>query len=698
MFIARPYILALLAALCLLSGCAHTMTQKDVPLEAASSPFEIFNGEYINTISMKEKPPASIAVLPFGGDPADWSLELADEDPPSIVRTGFYNQMASLPYRDQELNVTDARLERAGFFTAEETRKALESDPKRLGQALGVDAAVTGTVTHFDRVFAGLGSQVAVGCEVRMIDLRTGNLLWQAKHVSRGFAGGVSINPLGLALNAIASLWNLRQAQLHRETDNLFREMVSTIYVPTTLKENQPLPPSIALFAAVDGHKTFKAGDTVRFRLVGDPGNKALASVQGLEHSVALEPAAPATAKALRQEIMAKAKAERVENGLPFPPESEEEMASELAAMQVYEGSITVPEGFERQDAMATATLVSESGGLARRVLPGGLDFDAKAPGAPENLKAHPLDAKVNLAWDPVGDTDIAAYEIWAGGQATGGFEQVADSGAAKAVVGGLTNFEPVFFKIRAVDQAGNAGEFSQAIEALPSPEPGLAELPLPGPSLSGEIGQTVYLPAESGPYRVEGGVRVVPGGRLVIGPGAVLGFASGASLAVVGGEIAAYGRKNRPIRFRPLQAEAKPGSYGGLVLAEARSALLRHVNVSGARIGIAVRSCSPDMAGVVVTNSAQAGMHLGDGAAPSLTNSAIVGNLGMGGLVMEGSGLAPSIQSTIFDDNNAFDVQSYSRVTIDLSGNYWTRTDANRTLGKLRLEPALNTRPEAAP
>jgi hypothetical protein len=698
MSIARAYTIALLAALCLLSGCAHTMSQKEVPLEAASSPFEIFNGEYINTISIKERPPASIAVLPFGGDSSDWELELADEDPPSIVRTGFYNQMASLPYRDQELHVTDARLERAGFYTAEEVRQALENDPQALGQALGVDAAVTGTVTHFDRLYAGLGSQVAVGCDVRMIDLRTGNLLWQAKHVSRGFAGGVSINPLGLAMNAIASLWNLRQVQLYRETDNLFREMVSTIYVPTALKENQPLPPSIGLFAAVDGHKTFKAGDTVRFRLVGDPGNKALVSVQGLEQSVALEPATAATAKALREDIMSKAKAERVENGLPFPPESEEELSAELSSMQVYEGSLTAPEGFEQQNAIATATLVSESGGLARRVHPGGLDFDAKAPEAPANLAAHPLDAKVNLAWDPVRDTDLEAYEIWASSQATDGFKQIADSGAAKAVVGELVNFEPVYFKVRAVDNAGNAGDFSQAIETLPSPEPGLADLPLPGPSLSGEVAERVYLPAEAGPYRVEGDVRIVPGARLIIGPGAELGFASGASLTVAGGEIAAYGKKDRPIQIRPLQAGAKPGTYGGLVLEGAKSALLRHVTVSGARIGITIRSCSPDMAGVVVTQSAQAGMHLSDNAAPSMTDSAIVGNLGMGGLVMEGKGLAPCIQSTIFSDNNAFDVQSYSRVTIDLSGNYWTRTGAKRTLGKLRLEPALNTRPEAAP
>jgi hypothetical protein len=177
-----------------------------------------------------------------------------------------------------------------------------------------------------------------------------------------------------------------------------------------------------------------------------------------------------------------------------------------------------------------------------------------------------------------------------------------------------------------------------------------------------------------------------------------VLGFAAGAGLVVKGGELAVYGQEGRPVNMKPLEPGSKPGSHSGLTLDGARSALLRHVAVSGARVGITVKNSSPDMAGVKISGSSQAGLHLLDNAAPSVTNSAIEGNSGMGGLVIEGTGLAPSIRSSVFSQNQPFDVQSYARVIIDLSGNYWTSRDKHSTIGNLRLEPALETRPEAVP
>jgi hypothetical protein len=497
-----------------------------------------------------------------------------------------------------------------------------------------------------------------------------------------------------MVVNALASLWNLRQVQLYRETDNLFREMAATIHVPPELEQERIRPPAIAMFSALDAERVHRAGDTVRFRVVGDAGAGAVVDVEGIEETVTLRPAPEATARVLRSDILEAAKAERIAGGLPYPPEAEEELAAELARMHVYEGELTVPENFERRNATATATLISKNGGLSRSAHPGGLDFDSRPPPAPEGLEAESFDAKARLSWRPVEDDGLAGYEIFTSPGALEGYEKHAESRSPVAMLPGLVNFSPLFVKVRAVDRAGNAGDFSRELKILPAPEP-LAG-PTPGALLSGEIAERVYLPAEAGPYRIEGALTVVPGGRLIIGPGAEIGFASGATLSVQGGGIAAYGQRYNPILFTPLDPDCKPGSYKGLELIRASGALLRHVRITGARVGVRIRDCSPDMTGVKVQNSAQAGLLLLDGAAPTVTNSSIVGNSGMGGLVIEGQGLAPRIQSTVFRENSAFDVQSYARVTIDLSGNYWA--DAGRALGDLRLEPTLESPPGAAP
>jgi hypothetical protein len=361
--------------------------------------------------------------------------------------------------------------------------------------------------------------------------------------------------------------------------------------------------------------------------------------------------------------------------------------------MQVYTGAFLVPAGFERSGAVATATLISEQGVPARMAHPGGLNFDGVPPPAVSGLQAEPLHEKVRLSWKPAPGGDVEFYEIFTSRGAGHAFTKAGESLSTEHVVKGLANFEKTFFKVRAVDDAGNRGPFGSAAEAMPAPEPGLAEHKIPGSVLSGEIKGKVYVPAESGPYRIDGRLSVPPGSAMIVGPGAVLRFSSGAELAVQG-EIAVYGKPGAPVRITPLDPDSGPGAYGGIVLDGAGRALFRHVRITGARVGMTVKNSSPDMSGVFITDSSQAGLRLTDGASPIVTGSVIKDNKGQGGLVMEGEGLAPCIRNTVFGRNTAFDVQNYAPIMIDLSGNYWSGPP--KVLGKLEIEPKLGAPPEA--
>ena len=95
----------------------------------------------------------------------------------------------------------------------------------------------------------------------------------------------------------------------------------------------------------------------------------------------------------------------------------------------------------------------------------------------------------------------------------------------------------------------------------------------------------------------------------------------------------------------------------------------------------------------------AQAGLLLDDGARPVVTCSRIAGNAGMGGVVAQGAGLAPSLTSTSFTGNEPFDVQNFSPVELDLAGNWWGGAATGPSiLGPARTAPALDFPPADCP
>ncbi len=189
----------------------------------------IFEGEYKASPLLRTHPPKLVAVLPFEGNPDEWEFAPSGIDPVKVLRRGFYNHLSSLPFKDMELHEIDKRLSKAGMLDPVLLRMAMQLEPQRVCQVLGVDAVILGKVTHFDRMYFGLASQAAVGCEVRMLDCKTGRELWHASHVSRGTSAGFSLTPVGWAMDAVNSIWNLREDELLSQTDALFRDMVVTI-------------------------------------------------------------------------------------------------------------------------------------------------------------------------------------------------------------------------------------------------------------------------------------------------------------------------------------------------------------------------------------------------------------------------------------------------------------------------------------
>ena len=167
-------------------------------------------------------PPKSIAVLPFGNQ-----TESTDID--EIVRTNFYSHLSAQPYKDIELYEVDRKLKR---YNLRDYEKLDGASAKRLGRILHADAVVSGEVTEFNRVYAGIYSQMAVGASITVWDTRTGQKIWSDEHVTRNHEGGIPLAITDLALIGIRSGMNLTESEKIKTVDELSRHFTSRIPIP----------------------------------------------------------------------------------------------------------------------------------------------------------------------------------------------------------------------------------------------------------------------------------------------------------------------------------------------------------------------------------------------------------------------------------------------------------------------------------
>lgn len=219
----------------LVGGCATTKKKSGEPYEFKT---------YRLSPDLLRNPPRSVAVLPFSNSVKEsklliqnWRNVLDEEKRFDIeteqrrteeylqrmfVRRAFYKHFSIKPYRDRELIAVDQILKSHDIEWAEDLNTMT---PGELAAALEVDALVYGEITHLNRVYFGLYSEVAVGATVTMIDARTNEIVWQVKEIEKLRGGGAALSLTGLATSLLDATLNMRKIWVFRVADDLFRRV-----------------------------------------------------------------------------------------------------------------------------------------------------------------------------------------------------------------------------------------------------------------------------------------------------------------------------------------------------------------------------------------------------------------------------------------------------------------------------------------
>ncbi|MCK4469532.1 MAG: DUF799 family lipoprotein [Desulfobacterales bacterium] len=363
-----------------------------------------FKGTYKVDPYMEKHMPRTVAVLPFID-------ESKSQKGAEVVRRGFYNHVSSLPYKDMELFRVDHLLRKAGLADPVDIYK---TPPEKFKEILNVDAVIFGTISNFDKLFAGIYSQVSVGAEIKMYDTQ-GHSLWTGKHVARIHEGGISTTPVGIVASIIAAAMNVRDIQLLRACDDLFRDMVKTI--PAMKYAEALRKPRIEMLAQDSKGKPRKAGDIIRVALKGDSGMQAWFDMSGFKKGIDME---------------------EVELG-------------------GYVGSYRVVPGDNIKDIVVTGYLSDDAGNTTSRVdATRTVTLDTTPPNAPKNVIAAGRDNTVLLSWDKNTEDDLSGYIVYRSDTPLSGFKKIGQTEFAGLEDKKAINLRACYYKIAAIDLAGN--------------------------------------------------------------------------------------------------------------------------------------------------------------------------------------------------------------------------------------------------
>ncbi|MDP6136135.1 MAG: DUF799 family lipoprotein [Arenicellales bacterium] len=600
-----PLLVALVIAI--LTGCAVS-TDKGITI---TPPLK--TGKIVTESGEEVELPKSVAMLPFANmTDSDFAF--------TSVRRTMFNHFASKNYRMIHWQNVDSRLQLGGYEDAAALGGVAAQDLMNL---LGVDGLIYGNITHYNKTFAGIYSQISVGVELKFIN-RDAQTVWEVKDVQRSHAGGLSSSPVGLLMNALAAANHLRgDINLFRTADELGRELAEAMPEPSAL--SQRVKPKILQVVHSGVGKYLKYGDTLEIALEGDAKLTAAARIEGIG-VVDLEEQEPGQ----------------------------------------YSGKLAIDRKHQVEDIVVTGLLQDQFGQSVSWISPFGLlNIDNQPPATANNLSADAKDGAVQIAWQGPADQDVVEYSITFSKTERGAEEASFTSENASYLIPNLQNFQMVYVSITAVDKAGNISlPATLATMAAPDPRFGQAlDLDSVFPAAISGINR---LTQSGSPYYLRSNSRIAANGVLLVSPGVEIVVSPKVRLSVLG-ELQMYGDSNNLIR---VVDENNQGFERFLVLQSKQTVQLQGLEIKGGGIPIEIVTGQPLISNSRIIDSEFNALNISGTARPIIRDCEISGAKTSGVLI---SGQAqPTFTNNRFLNNEPFHIQNGSTYQIDAKQNQW--------------------------
>jgi hypothetical protein len=391
----------------------------------------------------------------------------------------------------------------------------------------------------------------------------------------------------------------MRDIQLLRANDDLFRDMVKTIPVPSIAEALRP--PSITLLTQDSKGLPKKAGDEIKVVIQGTPKMQAHFDIGVYKKSIEMREVEPGG----------------------------------------YYGVYKVLPGDNIDKAIITGYLTDDSGNTGQWVdAVGSVTLDTTPPDKPKNVIAVGRNKLVLLGWEKPMAADLAGYKIYRSNTPLSGYMEIGKTelNEYRDAEVTLVNSQKYYYRISAYDFAGNESGLAQ-VTGMPI---------APGPTpVSGAIEANTIWYSGASPYVLEGDVVVKDKALLTIEPGTEIKSKGGA--LIIEGRINAQGDDERIINFDTAQ-EGKLWAGVTFVGVKDKENLIKFVRIKNAKTAITCQSSSPKIEMSEFTQNNDVLKIAGAFSKPLLTKNSIYKNSGVALQISDGA--APLINENSIQDN----------------------------------------------
>ena len=230
--------------------------------------------------------PKTVAILPFTlGD----DVREKENPPHNVFREVFFNYFSYLGYTDVPLEKVDQKLLQYDIAV---TADPAELDIAALQKALEADAIVTGHILDANNFTGGIHAETSVHASLKMIDLATGETLWEVDHTEMNYSGIAAPTVVDLIQEQVA---NSKVKEAYYKSVEMFSmQVLKQIPDPAKLRRLEVRLPVITGIETNirPGHK-LKLDDRIYVSLRGQPGLTASFDIGSWKTSIAMKEITP---------------------------------------------------------------------------------------------------------------------------------------------------------------------------------------------------------------------------------------------------------------------------------------------------------------------------------------------------------------------------------------------------------------------
>lgn len=228
--------------------------------------------------------PKSVAILPFTMEETP-----AEEEFPNIIfRDVFFNNFSFLNYNDMPLDEIDRKLHHAGV----QIEEASNLRHRELKKILGVDAVVRGRLVKVNNFTGGFHAETMIHARLEMLDLETGESLWEVDHEEMTYSGIASPTIVDIIQE---QLENAKVKQAYYKNAEMFCQQIIA-QIPDPDPESMgdiELPEIFSIETNIQAEKKLKTADSIYVSLQGQPGLSATFDIGSWRTSIPMKEVSP---------------------------------------------------------------------------------------------------------------------------------------------------------------------------------------------------------------------------------------------------------------------------------------------------------------------------------------------------------------------------------------------------------------------